>query len=535
MSETVTISIDGKEYEARKGQTVLEVALENGIDIPYFCFHQGLSIAGNCRMCTVEIEGAPKLSISCNERVRDGISVLTASERVIKARASILEFLLINHPLDCSVCDKSGECMLQDHTYDYRKFPTESTIDTRMELQKIVPTTKELSSKIWLWSNRCIHCSRCVRFCDEISGTSELTFVQRGAKAEIDCHPDLPIENNLSGNVVDLCPVGALLDKDFLYESRVWNLDKRDSICPHCSRGCNVTVESNRNEVKRLKPRHNPGVNDYWMCDHGRHDRSYFSVERVSQPEVRKGDTLQMVSRREALSTIIERIEELGGGLVAGLGSAQSTCEDNHGLYKLVTGMGGSTFAVSNTHIGEKEEFSNFVIDAEKAPNSSGALATMNLKALGTEALLEKINDGSIKALIAFGNDVKQTLSEAETETLRKLELLVVIDSWRSPLAELAHVLLPASIYAEKEGTFVNSDGRVQHLSQAVIPEASQAVSEWIWCKRIADESGASWETKSASTMFDDLAVNNSRFSGVSYKTIGDQGQLLAGSSQLVK
>jgi len=533
MSDTVTISIDGKEVEAKAGQTVLQAALDQGIDIPYFCYHPGLSIAGNCRMCMVEVEGAPKLSISCNERVREGMSVLTASDRVVKARASVLEFLLINHPLDCSVCDKSGECMLQDHTYDYRKFPTESTIDTRMELQKIVPTTKELSSKIWIWANRCIHCSRCVRFTDEISGTSELTFVQRGAHAEIDCHPDRPIENNLSGNVVDLCPVGALLDKEFLYESRVWNLDSRESICPHCSKGCNVKVESLRNEVKRMMPRHNPEVNDHWICDHGRHNRDYFKVERISQPEMRgEGGELKQVSRRDALFAIVDGLEKVPAGKLAGLGSAQSSTEDNFALRKVIEQFGGNSFSIGSTFQGDREEFTSFVIEAEKAPNSTGALAVFDLDSVGMDALVSKINDGTVTAVIALGNETQVKLSEAEKAAFAKLDFLVVIDSWRSGISELAHVVLPAAIYAEKEGTFVNGAGRVQYFSQAVIPEASQASSEWIWLRRIADTAGERWDSKSAKDLFAELAAGSASFAGMTYDSIGVHGQLMAGMQQ---
>lgn len=534
MSDTVKFSIDGKEIEAKAGQTILEVALENSMDIPYFCYHPGLSVAGNCRMCMVEIEGAPKLSISCNERVRDGIKVFTASERVLKARASVLEFLLINHPLDCSVCDKSGECMLQDHTYDHRKFPTESTIDTRMELQKIVPTTKELSSKIWLWGNRCIHCSRCVRFTEEISGTGELTFVQRGAKAEIDCHPDKPIENNLSANVVDICPVGALLDKEFLYASRVWNLDKRESICPHCSRGCNISVESFRNEVKRYRPRFNPEVNDHWMCDLGRHNRDYFSVERINHPEIRNNGSLNMAGRGEALNLVANKLESLDGGKLAGVGSAQSTCEDNFALKKLVSSRGGSFFSVWETLKGEREEFTKFVIEEEKAPNSAGAKLTLGIDQLGFRALAERIHAGEITAVIAFGNEINVKPGEEELAAFRKLDLLVVIDSWRSPLAEIADIVLPAAIFAEKEGTFINAQGRVQHMGQSVIPEASQAVSEWIWLRRIAEKLGEEWESKSPSALFEELAGEEKALAGLSYQALGEYGKVIAGKAQAV-
>lgn len=526
MPDTVTITINGNEYKVAADSTILQAALDNGIDIPHFCYHPGLSIAGNCRICVVEIEGAPKLAISCNERVRDGMVVHTESEKVLRARAAVLEFLLINHPLDCSVCDKSGECTLQNYTYEHGKYPDRPNVDSRMTLPKIVPTTKELSSKIWIWANRCIHCSRCVRFCEEIAGTGELTFVNRGARAEIDCHPGTPIENNISLNVVNICPVGALLDKKFLYASRVWFLDKRESVCPHCSAGCNITIESFRNQVKRHMPRENGDVNSYWMCDLGRHNFDYHDREdRIRHPEVRNNGALQQTTRREAIELIAERLREVGGGKLAGIGSTQSTCEDNFALRMLVEQLGGNTFAVRETLKGQDEEFKAFKIEAEKAPNSAGALATLELKKLGTDALCKKINAGEIEAIIALGNELNVPLSKEESGALGKLKFLLVIDSWRSDLSKLAHAVLPAANYSEKEGTFVNSAGRAQRIHQCLVPESSQAASEWIWLKRLSDQLEGDWDFAGPSKLFDLIAEKIGSFSGISYNSMGKLGE----------
>lgn len=525
MPDKVTITIDGRELSVDAGKTILQAALDNGIQIPHFCYHPGLSIAGNCRICAVEIEGAPKLAVSCNEIVCDGSVIHTQSEKVLKARASVLEFLLVNHPLDCSVCDKSGECMLQNYTYDHGKYPDRASIDSRMDLPKIVPTTKELSSKIWIWANRCIHCSRCVRFCNEVTGTGELTFVQRGAKAEIDVHPDKPLENNLAVNVVDICPVGALLDKRFLYECRVWFLERRESICPHCSAGCNIYIESYKNEVKRQVPRPNSEVNAYWICDLGRHNFSYFGRDdRILRPEIRSSGSLQATSRGEVFNVITESLRA-AGGKVAGIGSAQCTCEDNFAVRVLVEQLGGSELAVRETHRGHSEKFPAFEIDAEKAPNSIGALAAFGLKKQGTDDLCSKIESGKIEAAIALGNELNVPLSERERSALGKLKFLLVLDSWRSDLAELATALLPAANFSEKEGTFVNSAGRVQRLHQCVLPEAGEAVSEWIWLKRISDALEGDWDLAGPSDLFDQLAERENAFKGMSYKTIGDLGQ----------
>lgn len=530
MPEKVTITVDGRELSVDAGQTILRAALDNGIDIPHFCYHPALSIAGNCRICVVEIEGAPKLQTSCSELVRDGMVVHTESKAVLRARAAVLEFLLINHPLDCSVCDKSGECLLQDYTYEHRRFPGSPYIDSRMELPKIVPATKELGSKIWIWANRCIHCSRCVRFCDEIAGTGELTFVNRGAHAEIDCHPGRPLDNSIALNVVDLCPVGALLDKEFLYKSRVWFLDGRDSVCPHCSAGCNIRIESSSNRIKRIRPRPNSQVNSYWICDFGRHNFDYFDRDdRIARPELRRNGGLEEAPRLEALERIAERLRALPGGKLAGIGSAQSTCEDNYALRLLVEQLGGTTFALRETRRGSAEKFPAFEIEAEKAPNSRGALAALGLERLGTDELCLQIEAGEIAGAVALGNELDVPLGGRERAALGKLEFLLVIDSWRSDLAEAAHALLPAANFSEKDGTFVNSAGRVQRIHQCLVPEGGQAASEWIWLKRISDALGGDWDFDGPAGLFDLLAASNGAFAGISYESLGELGQPMKG------
>lgn len=527
MPDKVKITIDGKELEVSPGQTVLRAALDNGIEIPHFCYHGGLSIAGNCRMCVVEIKGAPKLSISCNEFVRDGLVIDTQSDKVKKGRAAALEFLLLNHPLDCSVCDKAGECMLQDQTYEHRKFPNEGHVESRMELSKHVPVTKELGPNLWIWANRCIHCSRCVRFTEEISGGGELTFVKRGAKAEIDVHEGYPVDDKMTGNLPDICPVGALLDKEFLYECRVWFLEKRNSVCPHCSKGCNISIESYKNEVKRVKPRRNDAVNSFWMCDDGRHNRDYFSLERLKTPMVRKDGQLSEISGSEAFGLIKEKLMACAPGQVAGLGSSFVTSEDNYAMRKLVEAVGGTLLALPQVTVAEPENFKSFTIEAEKAPNSRGAMAVLGLEEAGVGNLAAEIKVGKIKALVALGNDLSQELDSELAEALAALDFLVVLDSWNSPLAQKADVILPAAIYAEKEGTFVNSAGRVQKISQCLIPQGSQAVAEWLWLKKISEELAVAEVGISPKALFAMIAEKFEAFSGLDYQKLGDSGQPL--------
>jgi len=243
-----TLTIDGKEITVELGTTILKAAERLGIFIPHYCYHPSLSVVGSCRMCFVEIEGSPKLVPACSTVAVDGMKVLTNSENVIKARESMLEFLLINHPLDCPVCDQAGECKLQDYAFLYGKN------HSRFNEQKRLLPNKDFGEHIVLYANRCILCTRCVRFCQEIAGYEELGVFLRGGKAQIDIFPGKTLKNKLAGNIVDICPVGALIDKDFLHKTRVWNLTSYNSICPKCSRGCNIRIDVKDNTIFRIKP-----------------------------------------------------------------------------------------------------------------------------------------------------------------------------------------------------------------------------------------------------------------------------------------
>jgi len=256
-----TLKIDGQEITVEKGTTILQAAQALEIYIPHYCYHPGLSLVGSCRMCLVEEARSVKLIPSCCYEVTEGMDVKTQSEKVIQARKSVLEFLLINHPLDCPVCDKAGECQLQDYAYEY------GGQKSRMDVPKNRFPKKDLGKHILIWPERCILCSRCVRFCQEISGTHELFVMSRGDHSEISVMPDKRLDNRLSGNVVEHCPVGALISKEFLYQSRVWYLNKSAGLCPLCSRGCNVSYEHRDRRIYRVLSRHNPMVNGYWICD----------------------------------------------------------------------------------------------------------------------------------------------------------------------------------------------------------------------------------------------------------------------------
>ena len=284
------IKIDKTEFEVAKDKTVLEIALENNIEIPHYCYHPALEIVGSCRMCLVEVEGMPKLQVSCNtfigevppERKVDGkydMVVHTQNELVTKERKNILEFLLLNHPLDCPVCDQAGECYLQDYSFKF------GNAHSRFDEDKRVRPNENLGSQIVINHNRCILCTRCTRFTREISGTSELFVEERGYNSKIAIIEDNPLDNLLAGNVTDICPVGALLSTDYIHKNRIWNMKKQPSVCQDCSVGCNIDVFTQKDKIIRITPRENHQVNGYFMCDIGRYGfHQYENIERITSP-----------------------------------------------------------------------------------------------------------------------------------------------------------------------------------------------------------------------------------------------------------
>src|SRR6476661_697488 len=315
-----TIFINGQEHAIPEGEKLnaIQMATRVGIEIPYYCWHPALSVVANCRMCEIEvgakdaktgeIKMIPKLVPACQTPAKDLTVLVTDSPKVKEHQRMIMEYLLINHPLNCPVCDQAGECGLQDYSYEYgqslHRFVEERNVNPR----------KEVSDLIQLNQDRCIMCTRCVRFTREITQTGELSVMRRGDRAEIDIFPEHPVDNPLAGNVVDLCPVGALLDKDFLHKQRVWFLSKHDSVCTRCSTGCNISAEENRGSLWRFKPRYNPHVNDYWICDEGR-----YSYKTANDPNlleamyVREGGDLRPVAIDQALRSAGQCLARIAG------------------------------------------------------------------------------------------------------------------------------------------------------------------------------------------------------------------------------
>ncbi|MEO8751971.1 MAG: molybdopterin-dependent oxidoreductase [Casimicrobiaceae bacterium] len=521
-----TLQIDGQSVTVEDGLNLIEAAERVGVEIPHYCYHPGLSIAGNCRMCLIEIEKAPKLQIACNTRVAEGMVVHTQNERVKHARAAVLEFLLINHPIDCPICDQAGECKLQDYYMDYDRQESRFALEDKVRKHK----ARDIGPLIMLDQERCILCTRCTRFLEEVTGTGELGVFERGDHCAIDLFPDRRLDNRYSGNVADICPVGALTNKDFRFRARVWYLDHTPSVCTSCATGCNIDIHHRRGEVFRFRPRHNPDVNQYWMCDEGR--LSYKRVQgegRLLQPVVRDGDGWAVRSWNDAREHVVGRLRDAlathGPGSIAGIVSAQATNEEIFLFERLLrAGLGGALGALSWSPPDAVAD--TFLIDGDKNPNSAG-LRSLTSDAIGPEATLAQVRDGVVRVLLLLRTDLAAPFGNEMLDGLGEdVGCVVVLDTHFSPTAEIADVLLPIATFAETDGTFVNRAGRVQRVRQSVPPPAQvrpgwQALSELL-----ADVHGTSVPVD-ASAVFTELAAMHAPFRHLSYPRLGEQGQEL--------
>jgi len=467
-----TIVVDGQEVIVDQGTSVIQAAEKLGIYIPRYCYHPGLSIAGSCRLCMVEIENMPKLQISCHTRVTDGMKVITKSQKVLDARKAMLEFLLINHPLDCPVCDQSGECDLQNFYMEIGQYDSRF-LEDKIKKKKAFP----IGPHVMLDQERCILCSRCIRFCEEVSKTHELGIFQRGNHSIVDLHPGKKLDNPYSGNVIDICPVGALTETEFRFQCRVWYLQMQDSVCNKCSRGCNTQIHYNTDRpykskgrrIVRLKPRFNPHVNKWWMCDEGRFGYDFINTNRIEYPYLRKEGTLELSDWDEIIQEVSRAVarvsEEFGPSSIGVIVSPQLSNEDLLLIRKFFVDTLGVT-SVGYRNPWERPGYQDeFLIRADKNPNSRGA-EQFGLNG-DVRRILEDAAAGTIKLLYIF----QHSFDEPEAQDLLKSAPLVVFHgtNWNAT-ANLAHAVLPSATYAEKDGTFTNFEGRVQRFRKAVPP-----------------------------------------------------------------
>lgn len=516
-----TFKIDGKEITVDPGTTILQAALANGIEIPHYCYHLALTIAGSCRMCLVELEGSPKLVLSCATEVRDDMVVHTQSDSVKDARRSMLEFFLINHPLDCPICDKAGECLLQDYTYQY------GSSHSRMREEKRVRPTKDLGGNILLYRNRCVMCTRCVRFFEDVVGEPLLAVEHRGYHSDISIFPDKGLIHKMTGNIVEICPVGCLIDKDFLFHARVWNLDKTRSICPGCSSGCNINLEHKDNKIFRIRSRENTAVNTNWICDDGRYIyHRYEELERITRPMINENGNRKTVSWKAALARIKEHFDGLKHAneldRAAIVGSASATNEENYLLSKIFGETIGckAFYTLNRKPEGEDVVYKDgFTIRADKSTNHRGAKLLLGEKTDFWQA----IEKGKVKTLVVLNHDVDLQLSRQQAALLKKLDMLIVLDMVEDELVRSAAIALPIGHFAETDGTFINVQGRLQRLNAALTPpgEAKPGWQVLLELYRLNDEKTS---MVSAADVMSDIAAKLSPFKGISYFKLADSG-----------
>jgi NADH-quinone oxidoreductase subunit G len=466
MSDLVKLTIEGREVEVPPGTSVLEAAKQVGVLVPHYCYHPGLPVAGSCRMCLVDIEKSPKPQPSCATPVAPGMVVKVHSEQAEAARRAVLEFLLINHPLDCPICDKSGECSLQDYTEQ------EGRASGRYaDYPKRYNPVEDFGPDILYVPNRCVLCTRCVRFMEDVAREPTLNVEERGDRAHIGVFQGRQLDNPWSGNVVDICPVGSLLSKDFLNKARVWDFDRTPSVCPGCTQGCNVTLETRENTVVRVKPRPNPAVNRWWMCDHGRLNYAWLNrSDRIEAPLVHRDGRLVPVGWDEALARAAELIRSADGPWV-GLVSPGASCEALEAAAKLLQAHRGSgAFRVAEGSEAPLPGVPDLALRKERAPNVNGALAAGFTR--DWAAAIEAAKRAAIVlALDEDLADVAQPLTAGR---------LIYVGTVLPAAARAAAVVLPCANVAEEEGTFENLRGVRQRYAQAKTPPGMARPAAWI-------------------------------------------------------
>lgn len=507
------VKINDMQVEVPPGTNMIEAAKLVGVEIPHYCYHPHLSIAGNCRMCLVDVAaGGRGPEIACNMEARDGLHIRTDTQKVKEMRKSVMEFLLVNHPLDCPICDQSGECRLQDYYMDHGQH------DSRLADGKVGKGKRQdIGEHIVLDAERCVQCSRCVRFSDEVTGTGELRLFNRSNSTQIGVFPGTRLEHNYQGNLADICPVGALTNKDFRFKKRVWWLKETASVCDGCASGCNINVCHQDDEVFRYTPRRNDKVNKSWMCDEGR--MSYQALTNMRRLIVFKAGG-QKVEAPEAFNAAATALRAGKVGVVLG---AKASNEANFAAIRLAR-MHLPTarfFLVAGNDPGASTTADELLMDADKTPNRRGATligeGLVNLE--GGPALRNALAEGEIDALLVLQDDALGRLGVDAPARL------VYVGTWQNSTAKAASVVLPAAAPQEQACSFTNRDGRVQRLRRAV-RAAGDAVPDFEAVNAVARALGGAAVADGASAVFDQLAGAVKAFAGLSYKSLRTEGQM---------
>jgi len=541
--EKIKVKVDGREIEVPKTMpdpisskqiptTMIQAAALVNVDVPHYCYHPKLPVVGNCRMCLVEYgtpalgpdrkpilnaDGTPKIAksprpaIACATPISPGMEIYTNTPGVKQMREGVLEFLLINHPLDCPICDQAGECKLQEYSVDYGQ-----SASRFVEPKVHKPKAVDLGPRIVLDDERCILCTRCIRFTKDIVGDDALGIVNRGSYNTLTAYPGKAFDNNYTLNTVDICPVGALTSKDFRFKMRVWFLKETKSVCTSCATGCNIIIGSREEKVYRYEPRQNDAVNSCWMCDAGRLNYKWIGREdRLKNVLIKREKTVWNV----ALNEIATKLKTAPAGSVAIVASARQTNEELWLLGKLKAKLGAMSDSVPRT--GEADKI---LVSADRNPNTNGARLTgMCFTEMGANLpqIANGIASGKIKTLIVFGEDV--TKHGIDAKLLGKLDTLIVSDILPNTTTALAHYLLPGCAHAEKRGTFTNGKGRVQKFMKAVEPPGD-ARAEWEFLHDLVYNVTGQDGFLTIEGLFNEMAKDVSAFNGLTWAGLGDSG-----------
>ena len=517
-SELITLTIDGTSIAVESGTFVIDAAERVGALVPRYCYHPGIPTRpAQCRVCLVEIEDQPKLQPSCKMTVQEGMVVHTDSDVAQAARRAVIELLLVNHPLDCPICDAAGQCMLQDYALETKQ------LQSRLNEAKLVQGRDRIADDILYFADRCIICTRCVRFMRDVAQDDVLIVAQRGHRAVIDTFPGLDLDHPFQGNIVDVCPVGALVHEDFLFKARFWDLDQAPSICPGCSTGCNITIDVKENQIVRSKPRHNPDVNSYWMCDHGRRLLVMSNRgERAEVPLLRRDGKLVPAGWSEAFEYVADRLGRGSGG--SAIVSAASANESLFFLRRLLERIA----VVSGTFRGPTGEeatlagFPKLRLRADRSPNAAGAELFGFTRA---PALPESCGEGTLVVL-------DETLTDVAPDWASAASFFLYVGSSLSPAARNADAILPTTSFAEMDGSFTNYEGRVQRFHRALQPPGL-ARPAWLVLSRLLAELEGGETTSGApptdvGEAFQVMAEMTPELATHSWQDLGPKGSLLS-------
>ena len=534
----LNVQVDGVWLQFPKGLNVVEVGRRAQKFIPHYCYHPKLSIPGNCRMCLVEIgmpkvdaerkpvlaaDGKPEINwlprpqIGCASLISEGMGIRTTSPIIEECRKGVMEFLLINHPLDCPICDQAGECKLQEYSVSYG---SEGSRFTDEKVKK--PKRVDIGERIVLDDERCIMCSRCIRFSKEMAHDDVLGFIDRGSHTTLAVHPDKRLDNNYSLNTVDICPVGALTSKDFRFQMRVWFLKETKSVCTHCATGCNTLIGSREQHLHRVTPRENEEVNSLWMCDQGRLAfHSFYGEDRLQEPVAKVGQGKMPTPWTELIPNLAVQLRGLRPDQIALVASGRMTNEEAFLFSEIRKVLGGAT--VLTDIVPRRGEADGILRSADLNPNTCGTEIfglSDNGKTLGQ--IRHGIDTGRIEAVIVFHEDLVADAKWPLT-TVQNIKVLAAITPLRSATTELADFVLPGAYSAEKRGSMINAKGRLQRLHKGV-PIPGQGMDDWQILLQLKAAIGGGNGLHTIEEVFKAMAAATPVFAGLSLSKIGDLG-----------